>query len=103
MSDIIKDKKGDDAVQTLPSKDKWGEIYRAWKKSSMSKARFCKERGLVVDHFYYWSRRFETQNRVSSPSGFIPIVSPKAKVDEEKLILLELQLPNRKRSINPIF
>jgi hypothetical protein len=52
-----------------------------------------------VDHFYYWSRRFETQNRVPLPSGFIPIVSPKAKVDEEKLILLELQLPNQTRLV----
>ena len=44
----------------------WREVMEAWGESGLSKAAFCRERGIGQPLFYYWQRRLR---EAASPVG----------------------------------
>ncbi|MFY7930220.1 MAG: IS66 family insertion sequence element accessory protein TnpA [Oligoflexus sp.] len=63
----------------------WAHLIQDWKKSGLSKAAFCRERGLSKDSFYKWIRTFEKQSGSTAkvtPVNFLEIeASPADRKD----------------------
>lgn len=74
--------------------------YTAWQNAGMSKAQFCKEQGLSIDHFHYWCSQFKKQIMIP-PKQFVPIVAKASMVIAEK-ISVEMRLPNQVQLLIPI-
>lgn len=58
IDNAINHEKANTTLQASLGPNEWRAHCLAWKKSSMSKAQFCKTRDLNVDNFYYWCRRW---------------------------------------------
>jgi hypothetical protein len=93
VAEKSKRKNGDS--QTSFRAKEWRDCCLTWKKSSLSKAQFCKAQGLDVKKFYYWCRRFCPENNEAAPTHFVPIVSQEESMDKNTCISLVLLLPNQ--------
>lgn len=58
--------------------DQWREIVAAFQCSNLTRAEFCKQRGIATSGLYNWQRKFEQEN-VSPPrkeDTFVEIQTP---------------------------
>jgi hypothetical protein len=75
----------------------WRAHYLEWRRSSMSKAQFCKTHQLVIENFYYWARRFQDEEAPSTPNHFVPVISRNSEPTKIELVAIDLLLPNQTR------
>lgn len=73
----------------------WWEVMEAWGESGLSKAAFCRERGIGQPLFYYWQRRLrEASSPVGEGFARVEAVDPAASGVRLRLVsglILELE------------
>ena len=73
----------------------WREVMDAWRESGLSKAAFCRERGIGQHLFYYWQRRLgEGASPVGEGFTRVEVVDPAASGVRLRLVsglVLELE------------
>ncbi|MFT7113042.1 MAG: hypothetical protein ACI9PC_001663 [Porticoccaceae bacterium] len=48
--------------------DYWHHHIRLWQASDLSGARYCKDNGVHLNQFYYWSKQFDDKRIVKAQS-----------------------------------
>lgn len=69
------------------SLDTMRPLFKEWESSGQTKAEFCDQHGIAPSVFYYWYKRYKSEN---TSGGFIPIKVKNAPAGEH----LEIQYPN---------
>jgi hypothetical protein len=60
--------------------DKMRPIIEKWEASGLTKQEFCKQQGIAPSVFYYWYKKYKTQD---NPTGFVPIkIKTTTKADQ---------------------
>ena len=67
--------------------DEMRPIIEKWEDSGLTKKEFCEQQGIAPSVFYYWYKKYKTQD---NPAGFVPI---KIK-NNTKAGQLEIHYPN---------
>jgi transposase-like protein len=64
--------------------------YDAWKKSSLSRSKYCREHHIPISLFSKWVKKFE--NKKVSPLAFIPVETHSAPSSSD--VSMELKFSN---------
>lgn len=69
----------------------WGGVLRDWRRSGLSRAAFCRRRGIRYSSLSYWKQRLDAASRPASGSGrgrFVEVaVQPMARMAGYEIVL----------------
>lgn len=73
--------------------EEWESHIQAWEGTSLSKAEYCRQQGVVKDQFHYWYGKLRKDKVICADDAFVKVVSKQGIQSDS--VMVEINFPSQ--------